>query len=73
MEVGEISVKVRTVGRKGARMVRVPQGTRVADLLERLGQSREAVVVRLNGRIVAEEEVLSHGDSVEIQQVVTGG
>jgi thiamine biosynthesis protein ThiS len=73
MEVGEISVNVGTVGRKGTRRVRVPQGTRVADLLERLGQIREAVVVRLNGRIVAEEEVLSSGDSVEILQVVTGG
>jgi thiamine biosynthesis protein ThiS len=71
--VGEISVKVKIVGQRSAREVRVPQKTRIADLLNRLGQNRETVVVSLNGKIVAEEERLADGDSVEILTVVTGG
>jgi len=69
----EITVKVKIIGQRAAREVRVPQKTRVVDLLNQLGQNRETVVVRLNGKIVAEEERLADGNSVEILQVVTGG
>ena len=71
--MGEIAVKVKIIGQRTTREVRVPQKTSIADLLNRLGQNRETVVVRLNGKIVAEEEHLTDGDLVEILQVVTGG
>lgn len=71
--MGEIAVKVKIIGQRVTREVRVPQKTSIADLLNRLGQNRETVVVRLNGKIVAEEEHLTDGDSVEILPVVTGG
>lgn len=73
IKLGEIAVKVKIIGQRSAREVRVPQKTRIADLLNRLGQNRETVVVRLNGKIVAEEEHLADGDSIEILPVVTGG
>ena len=71
--MGEITVKVRVIGQRAACKIKVPQKTRIADLLDQLGQNRETVVVRLNGKVVAEEEHLADGDSVEILRVVTGG
>ena len=68
-----ITVKVRVIGQGAARSIKVPQKTKIADLLDQLGQNRETVVVRLNGKVVAEEERLADGDSVEILLVVTGG
>lgn len=73
MRLSEIAVKVRIIGQKAAHKVRVTQKTKIADLLNQLGQNRETVVVRLNGKIIAEEERLTDGDSVEILPVVTGG
>jgi sulfur carrier protein len=73
MGLDEITVKVRIVGQKATRRVRVQQKTRIVDLLDQLGQNRETVVVRLNGKIVAEEERLADGDLVEVLPVVTGG
>jgi thiamine biosynthesis protein ThiS len=69
----EITVKVRVIGQRAARRVMVPQKARIADLLDQLSQNRETVVVRVNGKIVADEERLVDGDSVEILTVVTGG
>ena len=66
----EITVKV--VGQR-TRRLKVDPGTTIAELLRRVGQNRETVVVRLNGRIVAEEERLKEGDLVEVIPVVTGG
>lgn len=72
-KLGEITVKVRVIGQGAARKIKVPQKTKVADLIDQLGQNRETVVVRLNGKIVAEDERLADGNSVEILTVVTGG
>lgn len=66
----EITVKV--VGQR-TRRLKVDPGTTIAELLRRVGQNRETVVVRLNGRIVAEEERLKEGDLIEVIPVVTGG
>ena len=71
--MGEITVEVKVIGQRAARKIKVPQKTRIADLLDQLDQNRETVVVRLNGKVVAEEERLADGDSVEILTVVTGG
>lgn len=71
--MGEIKVRVKIIGHKPARNVKVSKKTTIADLLAQLGQGRETVVVWVNGRIVAEEERLAAGDSVEILPVVTGG
>ncbi len=71
--MGEIAVKVRVIGQKAVRKVKITQKTRIADLLNQLGQNRETVVVRLNGKIIAEEEHLTDGDLVEILPIVTGG
>jgi len=72
-KLGEITVEVKVIGQRAARKIKVPQKTRIADLLDQLDQNRETVVVRLNGKVVAEEERLADGDSVEILTVVTGG
>lgn len=71
--MGEIEVRVKIIGQRSARRLRVSARTTVADLLKQLEQNRETVVVRLNGKIVAEEERLASGDLVEILPVVTGG
>lgn len=71
--MGAPAVKVRVVGQRVSRKVRISKKTSVADLLEKLGLNRETVVTRLNGKIVAEEERLAGGDLIEILHVVTGG
>lgn len=53
--------------------MRVREGTRVEELLEELGINRETVLVRLNGEICVEEEVLEKGDEVEVIRAVSGG
>ncbi len=45
----------------------------VEDILQELGINRETVIVRLNGRLVPEEEELRDGDLIEIIRVVSGG
>jgi sulfur carrier protein len=71
--LSEIEIKVKIIGRKYARMLKLTSRATVAEILEKLGQNRETVVVRLNGKIVAEEERIDSGDSIEILPVVTGG
>ena len=71
--MAEIKVAVKEIGRRRRREVRLGPRATVSDLLERLGYSRETVVVRRSGKIVVEEERLSNGDLVEIIPVVTGG
>ena len=58
---------------KKIRKVMVKSRSTVNDILRELGYNREEVVVRLNGKIVAEEEELSRGDSIEVIRIVTGG
>ena len=69
----DVEVTVKIAGRKAARRLRLVPESTVADLLIRLEQNRETVVVKLNGLIIAEEERLHSGDQVEILPVVTGG
>lgn len=45
----------------------------ILDLLEEIDVNLETVVVRLNGMIVPEEDVLEDGDDLEIISVVSGG
>ena len=68
-----IKVAVREIGRRRRREVRLGPRSTIADLLDRLGYSRETVVTRRNGKIVAEEERVSDGDLIEILLIVTGG
>jgi len=67
-----VEITVKVVGQR-TRRLKVDPGTTIAELLKRVGQNRETVVVRLNGRIVAEEERLKEGDLIEVIPVVTGG
>lgn len=71
--VSEIEIKVKIIGQKSVRRLKIPKRSTVAEILDKLGQNRETVVVRLNGRIIAEEERLKPGDQLEIIPVVTGG
>ena len=71
--MGKIEVKVKIFGEKTARKVKINPKTNVADLLSQLNFNREAVAVRVNGKIIAEEEKLQPGNAVEIIPIVTGG
>jgi sulfur carrier protein len=68
-----IKVTVREIGKKGERKVQLTSPITIAELLEQLGYNRETVVIKLNGKIVVEEERISEGDSIEILPIVTGG
>ena len=68
-----IKVTVKQVGKRHKRELRLDSHATIADLLQKLGYSRETIVVRRNGKIVVEEERLSDGDFIEILSIVTGG
>lgn len=71
--MAEIRVVVKEIGRKRRREIKFAVRVTISDLLKQLGYSRETVVTRRNGKIVAEEERLVNGDLIEILPVVTGG
>lgn len=71
--MADIKVTVKQAGKKNKREIRLDPHTTIADLLRKLGYSRETVVVRHNEKIVAEEERISDGDLIEILTIVTGG
>lgn len=56
-----------------SRTIEMRDGARVSDLLKELGVNRETVLVKVDGKIVPEEEELSAGAEVMIFRVVTGG
>lgn len=68
-----VEVRVKIVGQRAMRKVKITPRTKIIDLLKLLGQNRETVVVRVNGKIITEEERLAGGDLVEILPIVTGG
>ncbi|MFH0961802.1 MAG: sulfur carrier protein ThiS [archaeon] len=51
----------------------ISPGETFENLLKKLGINRETVVVRRNGRLVAESEKISPGDKVEIVSIISGG
>ncbi len=67
-----MNVEVRFAGEK-AREMAVDLGAHVLDILKQLGVGREVVAVRLDGKLVPEEEPLQDGSKVEIFRIVTGG
>lgn len=71
--MAEIQVEVKVWGEPGTRAVSLPEGSSILELLQRLGQNPQVVAVKLNGRVVPEQEKLVDGDRVELIPVVTGG
>lgn len=68
-----ISIIVRLIGSKKREKVEISSRAKVIDLLKMLGQNPQVVVVRRNGKIIAEGERLADGDLIEILPIVTGG
>ena len=52
---------------------RIKEGTTISELLEQMKINRETVIVRLDKKIVSEEEELRDGVEVEIIMAVSGG
>lgn len=73
MGLPRMTLKVRILGHRGTRKVRLSKSAKVMDLLEALDLIPQIVVTRRNGKIVVEEERLASGDLVEIIPIVTGG
>ncbi|MEM3401741.1 MAG: MoaD/ThiS family protein [Candidatus Hadarchaeales archaeon] len=55
------------------KIVELPDGAKILDLLKELGINRETILVKMDGKIVPEEEELRNGAEVTIFHVVTGG
>lgn len=51
----------------------IKKGININHILEEIDLPLETVVVKKNGRIVIEEEEISHGDVIEIIRVIYGG
>lgn len=61
------------MGKRGSRKIQLASTSSILNLLKELDHSPEVVIVRKNGKIVAEEEQLADGDEIEIISVVSGG
>jgi len=68
-----IKVTVKQISKKLKLELRLGSHATIVDLLKELDHNRETIVVRRNGKIVAEEERLADGDLIEILPIVTGG
>ena len=64
---------IKILGRRGVRKLKLPARTKVIDLLNELGFNPMVVVVRRNGKIVVEGDLLKSGDLIEVVPIVTGG
>ena len=47
--------------------------TPINDILEDMNLSSETIVVKKNGNIVVEDEIISNGDEIQIIQIIYGG
>ncbi|MDR2874093.1 MAG: MoaD/ThiS family protein [Methanobrevibacter sp.] len=45
----------------------------IKNLLDELDISSESVVTKKNGDIVVEDEVISHGDEIQLIRIIYGG
>jgi thiamine biosynthesis protein ThiS len=68
-----IAVSVRVFPGRKKQLIKMPNRSKVVDLLKTLDLNSQTVVVRCNGKIVTEEELLKSDDQVEIVHIVTGG
>jgi thiamine biosynthesis protein ThiS len=68
-----IAVSVRVFPGRKKQLIKMPTRSRVARRLKTLDLNSQTVVVRCNGKIVTEKEILKSGDQVEIIHIVTGG
>ncbi|MFQ6088098.1 MAG: MoaD/ThiS family protein [Candidatus Methanofastidiosia archaeon] len=62
-------IKLRLL-REGA--LREVEGEDISEILEKVGFNTSSVILRRNGEVIIEEEVLD-GDLVEVIPVVSGG
>lgn len=71
--MSEIEVEIKTVGGDRFKSFSVPSDSKIIDLLEKLEQQPEVIVVKRNGKIISEHEKLKDGDKLTIIPVVSGG
>jgi len=45
----------------------------IKEFLEKVGENRESVIVKINGKIVTEFDYVSKGDKVELIKIASGG
>ncbi len=55
------------------RTMEVEAGTRVEDVLRKMGLSREGIIARVGSRLVTEDYRLRDGDEVELISAISGG
>lgn len=67
----EVNVKDIEAGESKTHIL-TPESS-ILDLLENIDFNPETVVVKRNGKIVPEEEIMEDGDEIEIVPVVSGG
>jgi thiamine biosynthesis protein ThiS len=68
-----IAVSVGVFPGRKKQLIKLPARSKVAGLLKALDLNPQTVIVRCNGKIVAEGELLKSEDQVEIIHIVTGG
>ena len=71
--MSEITVKVELLAERETKKHTLPEGSKIEDLLEIIGQNPETLVVKRNDKITPENDELEDGDEIKIVPVVSGG
>lgn len=65
-------IKIKLSDKK-TKVLKVEKDSTIEELLKRLGINTETVIVKMNGRIVPEVEILEDGCTIELIEFVSSG
>lgn len=60
-------------GKKKKTNLDIDEKLQVNKFLERVGENRESVIVKINGKIVTEFDYISKEDKIELIKIASGG
>lgn len=69
---GLLTVKIKQVPGK-SRILKVPKGTTIDEILGKLGTHRDRVIVLREGRPVPESTKLEKSESLDVITIISGG
>ncbi|KXB05483.1 hypothetical protein AKJ50_00845 [candidate division MSBL1 archaeon SCGC-AAA382A13] len=71
--MSKIKVDVKIIGEEDSKICSLSSDTTILELLEKIDQNPETVVVKRDGKIISEEEKLKGDGEIQIIPVVSGG
>ncbi|MBU4534535.1 MAG: MoaD/ThiS family protein [Euryarchaeota archaeon] len=61
------------INNKKTEQLSLKKNLTIKELLDEIEKPLETVVIKKNGHIVLEEEIINEGDTIEVIQIIYGG